>query len=34
MTLRSDNEPWYKQRWPWLLMAGPIAVVIAGAVTV
>lgn len=33
MTLRSDVEPWYKQRWPWLLMAGPIAVVIAGVVT-
>ncbi len=34
MTLRSDNAPWYKQRWPWLLMAGPIAVIVAGAVTV
>ncbi len=33
MTLRSDVQPWYKQRWPWLLMAGPIAVVIAGVVT-
>ncbi|MCG2578808.1 FixH family protein [Dechloromonas sp. XY25] len=33
MTLRSDNRPWYKQRWPWLLMAGPIAVVIAGVIT-
>ncbi len=34
MTLRSDNAPWYKQRWPWLLMAGPILVVIAGIITV
>ena len=25
--------PWYRQRWPWLIMAGPIAVLIAGAVT-
>ncbi len=34
MTLRSDNQPWYKQRWPWLLMIGPGLVVIAGAITV
>lgn len=26
--------PWYKQRWPWLLMAGPAAVIVAGVVTV
>jgi hypothetical protein len=25
--------PWYRQRWPWLIMAGPLAVLIAGAVT-
>ena len=25
--------PWYRQRWPWLLMAGPPAVLAAGAVT-
>ena len=25
--------PWYRHRWPWLLMAGPLAVVVAGAVT-
>lgn len=34
MTLRSDNQPWYKQRWPWLLMIGPIVVIIAGVITV
>lgn len=33
MTLRSDNQPWYKQRWPWLLIAGPGIVVIAGIIT-
>ncbi|MBS1159931.1 MAG: hypothetical protein H6R15_2350 [Proteobacteria bacterium] len=33
MTLRNDNRPWYKERWPWLLMAGPATVVIAGLVT-
>lgn len=26
--------PWYKQRWPWLLMSGPALVIVAGAVTV
>jgi len=25
--------PWYKNRWPWLLMAGPALAVIAGIVT-
>jgi len=24
---------WYRQRWPWLLMLGPGAVLVAGAVT-
>lgn len=33
MTLRTDVKPWYKQRWPWLLMIGPIGVVLAGIVT-
>ena len=23
-------NPWYRDRWPWLLMAGPIIVVLAG----
>ena len=26
-------KPWYRERWPWLLMAGPLAVLVAGAVT-
>lgn len=25
--------PWYRQRWPWLLMAGPAIVVEAGFIT-
>ncbi len=34
MTLRSsDNRPWYKERWPWLLMLGPAVVVVAGVTT-
>lgn len=27
------NTPWYRQAWPWLLMAGPAAVLVAGAIT-
>ncbi len=31
----THNEgPWYKHRWPWLLMMGPFAVVIAGSITI
>ena len=26
-------KPWYREPWPWILMAGPFAVVIAGFVT-
>lgn len=29
-----DTGPWYKQRWPWLLIAGPATVVVAGVITV
>ena len=27
------STPWYAQRWPWLLMLGPILVIIAGGYT-
>jgi len=27
------NAPWYRQLWPWLLISGPAAVLVAGAVT-
>jgi uncharacterized protein len=34
MQIASKNvNPWYREPWPWLLMAGPIAVIIAGIVT-
>ena len=26
-------RPWYREPWPWLLMAGPLAVVLAGIAT-
>lgn len=29
-----NNKPWHKEPWPWLLMAGPAAVIVAGIVTV
>ncbi len=29
----SRPEPWYRHRWPWLLMAGPLCVLVAGAIT-
>lgn len=28
-----DQKPWYRHRWPWLLMVGPVAVLIAGFIT-
>ena len=27
------TRPWYRHRWPWLLMAGPLTVIVAGAAT-
>lgn len=30
----SAGAPWYRHRWPWLLMLGPAAVVAAGMVTI
>jgi uncharacterized protein len=30
---RRAPKPWYRERWPWLLMAGPAIVVVAGVVT-
>jgi len=26
-------KPWYREPWPWLLMSGPAAVLVAGGVT-
>jgi uncharacterized protein len=31
--ISAHAPPWYEQRWPWLLMAGPFVVVVAGFVT-
>lgn len=29
----TSSKPWYKEPWPWLLMAGPAIVVVAGLTT-
>jgi len=26
-------KPWYRERWPWILMSGPAAVIVAGVFT-
>lgn len=28
------TQPWYREPWPWILMSGPAAVVVAGIATV
>lgn len=28
-----DGRPWYREPWPWILMAGPAIVVVAGIIT-
>lgn len=33
MKPKSSVVPWYHHRWPWLLMAGPAIVIVAGFVT-
>ena len=33
MELTMSATPWYRERWPWLLMAGPAIVLAAGGYT-
>jgi len=33
MTVPDPAQPWYRDRWPWLLIAGPAVVVAAGLAT-
>lgn len=28
------GEPWWRQRWPWLLMLGPAVAIVACAITI
>ena len=32
-TRQADGRPWYREPWPWILMAGPATVVVAGLFT-
>ena len=31
--LNSSHAPWYREPWPWILMAGPLIVIVAGIYT-
>lgn len=31
--MTTKTAPWYKHRWPWILMAGPTVVIVAGFIT-
>jgi hypothetical protein len=31
--LTATSKPWYRHPWPWILMAGPFVVVVAGVFT-
>lgn len=33
MAIQKDSRPWHKEPWPWILMAGPAIVVVAGVIT-
>lgn len=28
-----NSKPWFKEPWPWILMTGPVVVIIAGIIT-
>jgi len=32
--MTSSSKPWWREPWPWLLMAGPLAALVACAVTI
>ncbi len=34
MNVKTLPQPWYKEPWPWIIMAGPFAVIVAGAITI
>ncbi len=31
ITTMDRTDPWYRHRWPWLLMAGPLLAIVAGS---
>jgi hypothetical protein len=32
--MHATARPWYREPWPWILMAGPATVIVAGAYTI
>lgn len=34
MSTAADVKPWWREPWPWILMAGPAAAMIACAITI
>lgn len=32
--LLSEGQPWWRHRWPWLLLLGPAIVVVACVITI
>lgn len=34
MNVKTLPQPWYKEPWPWIIMAGPVTVIIAGVITI
>lgn len=33
-TADTVSNPWYREPWPWIIMAGPAAVIVAGVITI
>jgi uncharacterized protein len=33
MNVKTKTTAWYREPWPWILMAGPLIVIVAGAIT-
>lgn len=33
MSATTRSNPWYREPWPWIVMAGPAIVVVAGVIT-
>jgi uncharacterized protein len=34
MSIQSNNKPWWKQLWPWLIISGPAVGAIGAAITI
>lgn len=34
MRQNEDGRPWYREPWPWILMAGPALAIVGCAITI